>query len=693
MLVALIVVGALFLVGFFVHVRAEERAGEEPLLSTGAVQEPRRRTSASSRRTSSGCCSWAPRFVVSAYLQVVRGYNAIQTGVIFTAATGGILVSSLAAERLAKKYSAAHADPRRVRRHARRHRRPAGAGERLAQRLGVRPRAPAHRPRASGTMLTPSVNIVQSSFPEERQGEISGLSRCVSNLGSSLGTAIAGTILVSGLTSGAYGFAMLTLAGARSHRVVARVMLPEEPCPVDGRCPRLTDRSCHPVRVTTAAATGHTVDTEWGRNPKSVEAGARGTRRSRSGSRRPSRPPRTRRTTPASGSRRRGRDHPSVDIAFTTFERDFERGGGLIAGALAYRFFFWLLPFVLVLVGGLGFLSASSDDRAARSREASRRSRAHREIHRGRIRERRADALLRAADRAARALLRQHRVREGVDGGALARLGRAATRSCPEAAGRRGDDRRARRRAGAARRIEQHVRRELQWVPASRDRCCSSSSRWRRCGSSSPGSCRTPRRDGLAPRTRRLLVAAGIQGVHVVTVYYVSRKVTHSSSTYGALGRGDRDPARRCFSSPASSCSACRSTQRCGDGDQLRRAAAVRTRPSPSRSSGSRLRPADLRHDLVRVAARAQQLGHALERGPGVAEEVLEARAEIVQARLAVRRRRGTGPSGSRRGRRTARRTRGSSGEGCRACAARTRAASAIATSSTIVSVWMLPSR
>ena len=30
-------------------------------------------------------------FVVSAYLQVVRGYNAIETGVIFTAATVGIL--------------------------------------------------------------------------------------------------------------------------------------------------------------------------------------------------------------------------------------------------------------------------------------------------------------------------------------------------------------------------------------------------------------------------------------------------------------------------------------------------------------------------------------------------------------------------------------------------------------------------
>ena len=43
-------------------------------------------------------------FVVSAYLQVVRGYNAIETGVIFTAATVGILVSSLAAERLAKRF-------------------------------------------------------------------------------------------------------------------------------------------------------------------------------------------------------------------------------------------------------------------------------------------------------------------------------------------------------------------------------------------------------------------------------------------------------------------------------------------------------------------------------------------------------------------------------------------------------------
>ena len=63
-------------------------------------------------------------------------------------------------------------------------------------------------------MLTPSVNVVQSSFPEGLQGEISGLSRSVSNLGSTFGTAIAGTILVSVVTLGtkSYAVAMIVLA-------------------------------------------------------------------------------------------------------------------------------------------------------------------------------------------------------------------------------------------------------------------------------------------------------------------------------------------------------------------------------------------------------------------------------------------------------------------------------------------------
>jgi hypothetical protein len=51
-------------------------------------------------------------------------------------------------------------------------------------------------------MLTSSVNVVQSSVPEADQGSLSGLSRSVSNLGSSLGTALAGAVLVSALITG-----------------------------------------------------------------------------------------------------------------------------------------------------------------------------------------------------------------------------------------------------------------------------------------------------------------------------------------------------------------------------------------------------------------------------------------------------------------------------------------------------------
>jgi predicted MFS family arabinose efflux permease len=78
-------------------------------------------------------------------------------------------------------------------------------------------------------MLTPSVNVVQSSFASERQGEISGLSRSVSNLGSSLGTAVAGTVLVAGLTATperAYGLAVVVLGVAGLAGLTAAVLLP-----------------------------------------------------------------------------------------------------------------------------------------------------------------------------------------------------------------------------------------------------------------------------------------------------------------------------------------------------------------------------------------------------------------------------------------------------------------------------------
>ena len=223
----LMVVGAIILAGFFVWIRRRERAGKEVLLSTSLF---RNRTSNLGMVTQN--VQWAmllgTAFVVSAYLQVVRNYNAIQTGVIFTAATVGILLSSLAQGSLAKRF---------------RQRTLILAGFVVAI-VGMLVLLAFARGNPSpwyfapglflmglgvGVMLTPSVNVVQSAFPEHQQGEISGLSRSISNLGSSLGTAIAGTILVADLGSNpnrAYGIALIVLAFMGLLGLAAAIFLP-----------------------------------------------------------------------------------------------------------------------------------------------------------------------------------------------------------------------------------------------------------------------------------------------------------------------------------------------------------------------------------------------------------------------------------------------------------------------------------
>jgi MFS family permease len=229
LMLALIVAGALVLVWFFAWVRGKERAGKEPLLSMSLF---RNRISNLGLVTqgSQWLILMGVSFVVSGYLQVVRHYDAIQTGVIFTAATAGVLASSLAAARLAKRY------PQRTLILAGFIVTIAGVGVLLALVIGIKtPSAWVFAPGllliglGLGAMLTPSVNIVQSSFAEAQQGEISGLSRSVSNLGSCLGTAIAGTILVAGITATperSYGLAMIALAVVGLIGLAAAVFLP-----------------------------------------------------------------------------------------------------------------------------------------------------------------------------------------------------------------------------------------------------------------------------------------------------------------------------------------------------------------------------------------------------------------------------------------------------------------------------------
>ena len=228
LMAVLVAAGTAFLVGFFLYTRVRERAGKAPLLSLRLFKN-RPSNLALVTQNIQWLLLMGTSFVVAVFLQTVRGYNAIQTGVIFTAATVGVLLSSLAAERFAKRH------PQRTLIMAGFAITVAGIALLLAL-VGASSRVVAFVPglfligTGLGVMLTPSVNVVQSSFAEEQQGEISGLSRSVSNLGSSLGTAIAGTILISGITSGndSYVLAMLVLGAIALVGLAAAIRLPRD---------------------------------------------------------------------------------------------------------------------------------------------------------------------------------------------------------------------------------------------------------------------------------------------------------------------------------------------------------------------------------------------------------------------------------------------------------------------------------
>ena len=190
-----VAIGALFLLWFFLHVRSSEKKGKDVLLPLRLF-----RNKVANLGLGTQTIQWlilqGSFFTVSVYLQEVNHYSPIQTGLMLTPATVGILAASAAAGRFARRH------PQRwliiagflvtavgmilllvlVRAHAGIWRWIPGL---LLFGAGV------------GTMLTSSVNVVQSSFPDKDQGEISGLSRSVSNLGSSFGTALVGSVLVA----------------------------------------------------------------------------------------------------------------------------------------------------------------------------------------------------------------------------------------------------------------------------------------------------------------------------------------------------------------------------------------------------------------------------------------------------------------------------------------------------------------
>jgi MFS family permease len=190
-----VAIGALFLLWFFLHIRSRERKGKDVLLTLRLF-----RNKIANLGLGTQVIQWlvlqGSFFAVSVYLQEVNHYNAIKTGLLLTPATIGILATSAGADRFARRH------PQRVLIIA-------GFAVAAIGMILLLVLVRAHSGILTwipglllfgggvGVMLTSSVNVVQSSFPDAEQGDISGLSRSVSNLGSSLGTALVGSVLVA----------------------------------------------------------------------------------------------------------------------------------------------------------------------------------------------------------------------------------------------------------------------------------------------------------------------------------------------------------------------------------------------------------------------------------------------------------------------------------------------------------------
>ena len=221
-----VVIGAVFLTLFFVHVRSRERKGRAPLVSPRLFAN---KTSNLGLLTQN--LQWlvllGASFVLSVYLQQGRGFDAIQTGLTLLPATVGILLASALAQRMAGR----HSQRRLIRAGF------SGTAIGLAlvlllvrQDSGVWTFIPGLfiMGLGVGIMLTASVNLVQSAWPDDVQGDISGVSRSVSNLGSSLGVAIAGSLIATATADFTKPFvvALAVLAGFTLIGVVAALLLP-----------------------------------------------------------------------------------------------------------------------------------------------------------------------------------------------------------------------------------------------------------------------------------------------------------------------------------------------------------------------------------------------------------------------------------------------------------------------------------
>jgi EmrB/QacA subfamily drug resistance transporter len=192
-----IAAGALLLVAFAAWERRREERGEDPLVHLRLLRLPRLRGGVA-MLLAQNLTLMGIFFTVPLFLQIVQGLDALETGLRMLPASAGLFVSALLGSVLAKRFPA-----------------------RTLVRVGlavvflstlllldtVKPEldnapfliAMGVLGVGMGLIVSQLGNVVQSAVGDEDRSEAGGLQNTAQQLGSSLGTALLGAIVISGL--------------------------------------------------------------------------------------------------------------------------------------------------------------------------------------------------------------------------------------------------------------------------------------------------------------------------------------------------------------------------------------------------------------------------------------------------------------------------------------------------------------
>lgn len=192
-----IAAGALILAGFASWERRREERGEDPLVHLRLLRLPQLRGGVA-MLLAQNLILMGVFFTVPLFLQIVLGLDALETGVRMLPASIGLFVSALLGSALAKRFP-----PRLMVR--------TGLAIVFVATLLLLDTVDSELDNAAfliamgvlgvgmGLMLSQLGNVVQSAIGDDDRSEAGGLQNTAQQLGSSLGTALLGAIVISGL--------------------------------------------------------------------------------------------------------------------------------------------------------------------------------------------------------------------------------------------------------------------------------------------------------------------------------------------------------------------------------------------------------------------------------------------------------------------------------------------------------------